>query len=278
MIQYIYRTLYIVIALMLLGACENTTDSMLEEQQEVKVSFSATLHELQTRSYGKGSMVDMLYVGVFDSEGEQKELIRNRYTITSSTNIDFTISLAKNQRYDIVFWAQNKDCEVYDRKDMKAIKMDFDAIGNNFETVEKMDAFYATTTIDTKSTPSTHSIELIRPLAQVNVGTCGNSATKATFTITDAPTSFHPFTQEVSGPKDLTFTYNGVATTEKLLVEDVEYNYLAIGYLFAPFEGGALACKINLKESEGSETIKHTFTEVNFQSNKRTNIVGKLTN
>lgn len=272
--QYIYRTLYIVITLLLLASCESN-DNLLKEQESVNVLFTATLpQELQTRSYGNGEQVDILYVGIFDEEG--LELLRKTSPIESSI-IDFSISLAKNQTYDIVFWAQHEAGNMYDIDDMKSIKMRTTAIMTDFAMIEQLDAFYATENITTTRS-SIHTVELVRPLAQVNVGTSGKQAANATFKIVGAPTTFNPFIKEVNGAEDLTFTYNDV-TDERFEVKDVEYNYLAIGYLFAPMEEDKiLECELELNELEESESIKHTFPEVYFRSNKRTNIVGTFTN
>lgn len=279
--HYIYRTLYIISILMLVASCESN-DTLLEAQEDVKVSFTATLQELQTRSLGDGAMVNRLYVAVYNKETTETGTIRKDVSIDGLT-VDFSIKLAKNQPYDIVFWAQHEECEVYNIDDLKAIEMDFNSIGNDFETVEKMDAFYATASINTKAMPSTYTIEMIRPLAQVNVGTSGNGAKKATFTIADAPTTFKPFAIGKVGETtaDLTVTYNTLPRNKTIEVEGNPYNQVALAYLFAPKDKKAvLNCTLDLEMGEGEdgESVTHTFTDVHFQSNKRTNIVGAFTN
>ena len=100
--QNIYRSLYTIIMLLLPSYKSN--NPLFEEQVSVKVFFTATLpQELPPRSYAKGLMVDILNVGIFDSEGNKKGLIRKTYPIESSTNIDFAIILVKDKSYDIVF-------------------------------------------------------------------------------------------------------------------------------------------------------------------------------
>ena len=221
--QYIYLTFYIVIIILLLSSCESN-NPFLEEQERVEVHFTATLpYKLQTSSYGK----DMLYIGIFDSKGD--ELIRKFSPIESaSSNIDFTISLAKDKSSDIVFWEQNEECDMYDLTDMKSIKMNTANIDADFATIEKMDAFYATCNNVTRYQSSIHTVELVHPLSQINVGTTGKHSGNSELKITAAPTSSNPLTKEVNDPKDLTFSYSA-ATDEKLSIEGVTYNYLAIG-------------------------------------------------
>ena len=60
-------------------------------------------------------------------------------------------------------------------------------------------------------------------------------------------------------------------------VEGVDYNYLAMGYLFASKDTQIFDCELELNEADGTETVKYNIPEVHFQSNKRTNIIGSLT-
>lgn len=271
--QYIYRTFYIVMAVMLLASCQSN-DDMLEKQEQVDVSFAAKLPaELQTRSYGDGMQVDILHVGVFDLEG--KEIMQTTSPVVGSS-IDFSISLTKNKSYNIVFWAQNSACDIYNTTDLKSIKMKTTAIVADFDTVEKMDVFYATCKEISITGPSIYTVELIRPLAQINIGTSGQSAVNAEFKIIDAPTSFNPFTQIASGAETTTFTFNTIPN-KTFTVEGVDYKYLAIGYLFASNHTKTFKCELKLKETVGAEPLKYIIPSVRFEANKRTNIIGSLT-
>lgn len=271
--QYIYRSLYIFITVLLLSSCESN-NALLEEEEHADLFFMATLpQELKTRSYGDGKQANILHIGVFDSQ--KKEIMRKTFPIEGAT-IDISISLTKNRTYNIVFWAQNSDCNVYDTSDMKSIKMSTATFESDFDTVEKMDAFFATCKGVTTNESSIHTVELVRPLAQVNIGTSGQSSANAIFKIIGAPTSFNPFTEEVGGTENTTFIYNTIPN-KTFTVEGVNYNYLAIGYLFASINTQTFNCELELKETEGAETVKYIIPEVHFQSNKRTNIIGSLT-
>lgn len=271
--QYIYRTLYIVFTILLLASCASN-DEILGMQEQVDVSFVAKLpKDLQTRSYGDGMKVNILYVGVFNSSGI--EIMRKTSPIVGGT-IDFSISLTKDQSYNIVFWAQNSDCDIYNITDLKSIKMNTYTIVADFETVEKMDVFYATCKEINIAGPSIYTVDLVRPLAQINIGTSGQAVANSKFKIIGAPTSFNPFTQEVSGIENISFTYNAIPN-KTFTVEGVDYNYLAMGYLFASKDTQIFDCELELNEADGTETVKYNIPEVHFQSNKRTNIIGSLT-
>lgn len=265
--KYIYRTLYIVITFLLLSSCQSN-DVLLEEQVQVDMFFTASLpKELQTRSYGDGNQVDILYLGVFDADG--KEIMRKTSPIEGTT-IDFSISLTKNKTYNIVFWAQHEACDLYDINNMTSIKMDINKMPTGFDNIEKMDAFYATCKGVTAYQSTMHKVELVRPLAQVNIGTSGQAADNAEFKIIGAPTSFNPFTQEVSGAENMSFAYNTIPN-KTFTVETTDYNYLAIAYLFASNKAENFSCELKLMGVN-----KGVFDNVSFQSNKRTNIIVRV--
>lgn len=68
--------------------------------------------------------------------------------------------------------------------------------------------------------------ELVRPLAQINVGTTGTPM-QATFKANGVPNIFHPFTNTVSGASDYTWNFSET-TAETFSVDGTEYNYLAM--------------------------------------------------
>ena len=79
------------------------------------------------------------------------------------------LRLMRNQTYHIAFWAQSADCEAYDTKDLQKVKVNYDGAANNDEL---RDAFCHTETFAV-SGDEERNIVLVRPLAQINVGTAG---------------------------------------------------------------------------------------------------------
>lgn len=82
---------------------------------------------------------------------------------------EIKIRLMRNQTYHIAFWAQNIDCDAYDTQDLQAVKVSYADAQNNDEL---RDVFCHTESF-TVTGDDARSILLIRPLAQINVGTAG---------------------------------------------------------------------------------------------------------
>ena len=190
------------LALMMAGIQSCSDD--LQEMGDVEVSFTATLPtDTRTRSFGKAEQVNTLLVGIFkkgvsdehtNSGGSWSyyEIDRKFFPI-SGTSIDVSLSLAQNQTYSFVFWAYDSSQSIYDIDDLTAIKMNTLPNPITFSEAEASDAFFATKEDIIITGSSSYSIELVRPLAQINVGTTGK-VMQASFTAKSAPDTFHPFT------------------------------------------------------------------------------------
>lgn len=145
----------------------------VEEAAQVEVGFTATLPtDALSRSFGHAEQVNTLVVGVFDEQ--YQEIDRMAYPMTgTSTNVSMT--LAQNQTYHFVFWAYHYDpsqeLKFYDLRDLTAIRMNPISAPITLVQAEAMDAFFAVKTDVTLMGDRAYPIELVRPLAQINVGT-----------------------------------------------------------------------------------------------------------
>lgn len=271
------------LALMMVGLQSCSDD--LQEMGDVEVSFTATLPtDTRTRSFGKAEQVNTLLVGIFkkgvsdehtNSGGSWSyyEIDRKFFPI-SGTSIDVSLSLAQNQIYSFVFWAYDSNRNIYDIDDLTAIKMNTLPNPITFSEAEASDAFFATEEDITITGSNSYPIELVRPLAQINVGTTGTPM-QASFTAKSAPDTFHPFTNAVSGETDFTWNFSDT-TTETFSADGTAYNYLAMGYLFAPTTAMQIVAELTLTDDEQtSKTVE--FPKVEIESNKRSNIAGRFT-
>ncbi len=262
------------------------SEDMEEMNDEAEVTFTATLQDdLLTRSFGEGLSVDKLVIGVFDlnENGEYSEIIKLRHyaDIINGKIENVTLSLAKAETCHFVFWAYNSDCGVYDIEEegsLTKIKMKHNIIG--FAEAENADAFFATVKNFTVTGNTIKEVELTRPLAQINVGTSG-TAVKASFTVENAADTFYPFTETIGGEENFTWTF-AEPTTETFSVEinkkELTYNYLALGYLFAPLGDKTEAVKKTcLLELTGTDKVIPPFQDVELHANRRSNIVGSFT-
>lgn len=238
----------------------------LQETNDVEVNFIATIPaDPRTRSFGDGTGVNTLVVGVFK---DNNEFTRKSFAVNGAT-VDVRLTLAQNQTYSFVFWAYNSDCGIYDITDLTAIKMNVLEQPVTFKQAEAADAFFAVKEHVAITQSGNCSVSLFRPLAQINVGTTSKTA-PATLFVKGVPDTFHPFDNTVSGNRNFVWEF-AETTTEKFTADGTEYTYLAIGYLFAPPESMQVEAGLTL------QTQTFNFPQVELQSNCRSNITGKFT-
>lgn len=244
----------------------------LHDVGDVHVSFTATLPtDTRTRSFGKAEQVNTLVVGIFK---KGYEIDRQSFPI-NGTSVDVQLALAQEQTYSFVFWAYYYDDNqsIYDIDDLTAIEMNSLPNPTTFAQAEAADAFFATMKDITITGDCSYPVELVRPLAQINVGTTGTPM-QATFTASGAPNTFHPFTNTVSGAAEFTWNFSET-TTETFSADGTEYNYLAMGYVFAPTTATNISAGLTLTDGGTSKTVE--FPQVEIEANQRSNIAGNFT-
>lgn len=256
----------------------------LHDVGDVQVSFTATLPtDIRTRSFGKAEQVNTLVVGIFkkgvadvhnNSGGSWNyyEIDRQSFPI-NDTSIDVQLTLAQEQTYSFVFWACDGNQNIYDIDDLTAIEMNTLPNPITFSEAEAADAFFATMEDITITGDCSYPVELVRPLAQINVGTTGTPM-QATFTASGAPKTFHPFTNTVSGAAEFSWNINET-TTETFSADGTEYNYLAMGFVFAPTTATNISAKLTLTDGNNSKMVE--FPQVEIEANQRSNIAGNFT-
>ena len=252
---------------------------------DVQVNFTATLPtDTRTRAFGKAEQVNTLVVGIFkkgiadvhtNSGGSwsYQEIDRKEFPI-NGTSVDVQLTLAQEQTYSFVFWAYDGNQSIYNIDDLTAIEMN--TLPTNtitFSQVEAADAFFATMEDITITGDCSYPVELVRPLAQINVGTTGTPM-QATFKAKAVPDTFYPFTNTVSGESDYTWNFSET-TAETFSADGTEYNYLAMGYVFAPTTATKISAELTLKDGNASKTVE--FTQVKIEANQRSNIAGNFT-
>ena len=254
---------------------------------DVQVNFTATLPtDTRTRAFGKAEQVNTLVVGIFKKgvadvhtnnggSWSYYEIARQSFPI-NGTSVDVQLTLAQEQTYSFVFWAYAYDGNqsIYNIDDLTAIEMN--TLPTNtitFSQVEAADAFFATMEDITITGDCSYPVELVRPLAQINVGTTGTPM-QATFKAKAVPNTFYPFTNTVSGASDYTWNFSET-TAEKFSADGTEYNYLAMGYVFAPTTATKISAELTLKDGNANKTVE--FPQVEIEANQRSNIAGNFT-
>jgi hypothetical protein len=261
----ITRQIMLVLSLASIVSC---TDDW-QEAAEVEVNFTAALPaEARSRAYGDGTGVDCLVVRLYD---EYKNHIFTQSYPVEDQEVSFQLSLAKNKKFHLIFWAYNSRNDVYQWDDLTSIRMEKSEY-TSWEEAEGADAFYSVIKdFMVNGSDRTQYISLTRPLAQINVGT-GGEILPIAFTI-HSPTTFHPLEGAVSGAlADYSWTFDGTST-ESFEVDNVSYHYLAVGYVFAPV-GESMNASLALTNTDNGHTVE--FPVVKLQANHRCNIVGNV--
>lgn len=277
---------YLLLAVMTIlfaASCSQDETLSVESGDASTVTFTVDVPESgpQTRAIGDGTQATHLFYAVYDLENnlltEKNETADYPHTVS--------ISLAKDQEYQIAFWAQDPNCNAYTTTDLKIITIDYNGLNND----ESRDAFYHSQ--EFKVDGSTIPVTLTRPFAQLNVGTADYA--KATtsgleikfseVTIKQAASKINLLTGETSEPVDVEFAYNEIPSeTEVLNVNSVSYRYLSMSYILVDNNNNkdnvTLEYKFSTEAKGAGKTVefKSGLTEVPVQPNYRTNIVGNL--
>lgn len=271
------------------GACAKESEQLAGPSN---VTFEVSTPEIATKAIGDGMTATKLYYQVFDADGNAIEGlgVQNKDLVSGKTTVSF--QLIKDQTYNLIFWAQTAEAGYYiidEAEGLKKITADYAT--HKEANDENRDAFFAVEKGLKITGPVSKTVKLTRPFAQVNIGT--NDELKAGTTTAPAinltgatskvvikgiPTVFAPLatTPEtmLTGTTDVTFI-SAAVPTEKLVVKGVEYNYLAMNYVFAPAEG--TVCDLTAEFAlVGRAPIPLSSPATPIKRNYRTNILGKL--
>ena len=228
---------------------------------------------------------------------------------TSDRNFDVTFDLLADQNYIVIFWAQVSDKNYYSLGDLRTISFADGSQADGNE--EARAAFFRTYEFNTTNVED-HEVKLYRPFAQLNLGTTKESLTpsqegqaenggytidvkQSEVKVTGLATSFNTIADlaledgywgkaEVVKEEEFVFNLADVITqgtgenAEYLTVVDkngveVEYEYVAMNYLFATDE-----CNVTVEYDIVTDkgTINNTVENVPVKENFRTNIIGNL--
>lgn len=216
-LKYTLSTAVAMLAASLLATSCEKVESPLFEEEMVEVTFNATIDQEATRA-GEAEHIDALYVEVYLNESKVGSLIEKE--VQDGVIESFSMNLIKGQRYDFVFWAQDKDCGAYNfgnPESLSTISIDY-AQSASLADVGNRDAFYAHisyTVID-----PVVDVKLYRPFAYVVAGTnVANFSEGVTTTMkfAEIATTFDAFEGTTSNPTEVSinftpnssYTYNG---------------------------------------------------------------------
>ena len=306
---------FLMIAAMLIVASCNRPEEgkdIVREGDLATVTFTVNAGDILTKApaevtYGNAALIDQLLVQVFNLDGEEfKKLESPEIDITpveaTTPTWDVQMKLAKNETYKIAFWAQKAGNTIYDTADLSKVTVDYTKMDINGENADYADVFCAARHL-TVSGSLAETVELYRPLAQVNVAAndlvayeksvLGTKKTlKADITLpkTTTPCKLDVIggtvaedgvvTYKVTGylENDQVFENVEIADSEhvqRFKSNDVGYDFLTMVYMLANPTKETIDFNIKIKNPA---TIINDLKVSNmpFQANYRTNIVGQL--
>lgn len=255
--------------------------------QTVEATFSVDVPgvDVSTKGLSDAASVNELICQVFLNDGNYTPVPDLNQTVeVKNKKAKVTFNLVKGQKYSFAFWAQVKGTGYYDTRDLRAVKMNVDAVKANDPA---MDAYFAQKDFSALSTPVTdikkNTVALYRAVAQVNFGTINSDradkleVVKSKIKLTEVPTVFDVVRgykdDAYSVPATIEFKEN-VPVEEKLLVAGNEYDYLSTCYVFAYKDQKLTDATATFWVGSTSRTV--SAPNAPYKRNMRTNILGDL--
>lgn len=255
----------------------------VDDGSEVCVIFKPALDaSIQTRAIGDGGKIDQLKVGVYEQNGSHSHIETIEWERALSEGISLT--LIEGRSYDLVFWAQDSDNSAYELTENGTVTVDYnDYLDGGFAKMEELDAFCATSsvTVTNQKIEDKGTITLSRPLAQFNFAdnttqpVQGNH--KAFVTFSSVPVSYDPTTGNVEMSQNPVVFSFADFTSDKLVVDGVEYYYISNNYLLSSKEELlTFNAALDLQNMDGTSVCQIELTDVQIEENKKTNVLGSI--
>ena len=259
----------------------------VDAYKNATVSFDITTSELVTRAYGDGTKALHLMYAVYD-ETAGSTVVTGVSKLEPGSETEFTnlkatvnLSLLSGNEYSILFWATGADfTKAYTINwDSKTVTMN-DAISGNTET---FDSFFHYEPTFKVSGSINKPITLVRPFAQLNIGTNDkDKAIAANLDVTDTkvvvksvPKTLDVTTGEVYNEQNITYNYGTVPTEDvnnKFPVDG--YSYLAMNYVLVGTD--KIFSDIELSYKGSGKEFTNIYPSIPLQRNHRTNVYGSI--
>lgn len=227
--------------------------------------------ELIYEVYREAQLADLSAAPIYEGEAE----------INADGVATLELEFVKNQKFTVLFWAQDPDVAVYNTDNLRKVQLAQTLTANNVNTA----VFAGSDKVDNCVSAANGAVKLVRPIAQLRIGTTPESLViRSTTTVTleksdlkvkGLSTTYNVATKAVGADKS-EFTYSVAAVpAETFKANNVDYQYVAMSYVgFASDLGANIDVEFNINTSEG--VISHEVVNVPVKPNYRTNIVGNL--
>ncbi len=280
--------------LFLAGSCQR--ESLEPVQQGNTVTYTVQVPgALSTKAIGTDvSKVTQLIYEVYridENDVETRLYQKSATRDASAANWTVELELVNDQDFRVLFWAQVPDKGVYNTDELKAVGLTTTLVANEEDYV----AFAGQDEITSDENLAGRTINLVRPVAQLNIATSAESLTvgeggtnPTTVTLEETAVEVEGLStvynvakgEAVAANDGAKFTYAAAdpksLSETKLEVNGVEYTYVAMNYVgFTPNEGDNVKVTYTI-ETDIVGTISNTIENVPVKANYRTNIIGNL--
>ena len=274
-------------------------------QEGSTVTYTVNVPEVATKAIGDGSMVDQLVYAVYriiDAENltdeklqeakanitEKCQLVYQKtQNVAGKTSTIVPLELIKNQRYIVLFWAQNTDAWFDDAT--HNLGSSNIAYPDGYQpNNDKYDAFTNVDYIEVNGAAS-KNITLTRPFGQLNIATNLPSTFTAEVNTTtvsvmglahsyNVATKKGSVTVNTSTPTPTPVTFAPAAPLKDDQDAYLEFGnyarYISMNYVFVEDEQANVAVTYDIETTHGK--VSNTINSVPVKKNYKTNIVGSL--
>lgn len=264
--------------------------SEAEVPETVETVFTVQIpSEAETRTVSKAEKTDIVYYEVWDEAFAQRLFpypgSEENSAIVSGCAAEITIDLVKDQKFNLIFWAQNKDCGAYSWADLKKVNVDYSKFKEDQKDI--YDAFYAVME-NVEGDGKSKTVRLYRPFSQVNFCATELQTTLGpitlsgnTVTVSEVATTFDTRTGLGENPrKDVAFGTSADFVEDKTIeVDSKTFHWVAMNYLLVAstsVENPSVNVTVKADFVTNFGTVHHDVLNVPIQRNYRTNIVGDL--
>lgn len=264
---------------------------------EGNVTFSIQTPGVATKTIGDGTNVNVVYYEIYKAEDNHKNsinggtpLIDGTAEVTtkivqneSVTSATLSFSLLEDQDYVALFWAQVDGTPYYNVEDLRAVSANY-VDQDNKAYLANEEARAAFCQVHEFSTAAAYSatVELVRPFAQLNLGTTMESLSKdyrielqeSKIEVKGVGTTYDVANMTTAGTRaDVVFDFAAVPS-QTLEVSGVEYAYAGMNYFLVPADASTVELDYYIMTDVG--TVHRSISQVPVMKNYRTNIIGNL--
>ena len=275
--------------LFLAASCQQET--LEPVQQGNTVTYTVTVPDaLATKGIGDNvANVNTLHYEVYRTAAAKEiefsdvdNLLYHKTATVTNGTAKIELELVNDQNFTVLFWAQvGETNEAYDVTDLTNVTLKSSVNANQVDYA----AFSGVDFVEGTDALTDKTIELTRPVAQINLGTTQASLTAfdeavvlggSSMTVAGLSNTFDVAKQAASADLESTTVYaEKVVPTEKLTVNSTDYVYVGMNYVgFAPEVGAPVTVSYDINTTEGH--IQNTIENVPVKPNYRTNIIGNL--